>query len=891
MSSSNRSRNHQRQPHICLIALLGVIVPRRLRADWKQEWEAELRYREMLLADWDRLNWKTKLDLLLRSLGATWDALLLQPQRLEDEMFQDLRYGARLLFKHKAFTAVAVLSLALGIGANTALFSIVDAVLLRPLAFRDSDRLVKVLETNSQRGMNNLAISFNDFVDWRSQSQSFEEMAALLETSLRVTSVEAPEEVSGNRVSANFFELLGVKAAIGRTFLSEDEKPDSERPAVLSNKYWTSRFGSDPNVLGRTITLNDTPHVIVGVLPTDFRETFHSYPGRALIWTAAIPAAEAGSRRGPGGYMPIARLKPEVTIEQARAEMEATAERLAQAYPQSNQGIGAAVYSLHEEVTKGTRESLLILLAAVALVLLIACANVASLLSARGVERAKEMAIRVAIGAGRWRVIRQLLTESALLSLLGGASGWLLARCIVAGIVPLIPRGVPRTDEIELGNRALVFTMALSLVSSLLFGLSPAFQTTKINLTAALKDPGRSLSESLRTRWMRHTLVVVQVALTTVLLIGAGLMTSSLVRLYRVDPGFNTRNLLTMSVNLPRSKIEVPEQWNSFFSSLTDRALDLPGVQGAAVVVPLPLGDSRYAMPIGLESGAATNPDGDSVVGYCTVSPAYFRLMGIGLLHGRSFTADDHAGSTPVVVVNLTLAHAYFPGQDVIGRLLILRPGSKSEMTATIVGVVADSHARLDEKVRPHFYKLASQDPQPSMYLIARTATDPVSLFSAMRSAVFSINQNQPIGPLRTMDEIWTDHTASPRFHLTLLGSLAVLAIVLAATGIFGVLSYTVRQRTHEIGIRRALGAQDGDVLRLVIRQGMTMACIGAAAGVIAASVLTRLIRGWLYEVSATDPVTFCSVAAALLLVTLLACYVPARRATKVDPMIALRSE
>jgi predicted permease len=874
-----------------LIRLIGVIVPRRLRADWRQEWEAELRCRELLLADWDKLNWKTKIDLLRRSLGAFWDALLLQPRRLEDEMFQDLRYGARLLLKHKGFTAVAVLSLALGIGANTALFSVVDAVLVRPLAFRDSDRLVKVLETNSQRGWSRTMISFSDFVDWKSQSQSFEEMAALLNTSFRVTGVEAPEEVSGNRVSANFFTLLGVKAAIGRTFLPEDEKPNGERAAVLSYKYWVSRSGADPNIVGRTITLNDTPHVIVGVLPADFRETFQSSPGRALIWTAAIPAAEAGGRRGPGGYMAVARLKPDVTIEQARADMAATAERLAQAYPKSNQGIGAAVYSLHEEVTKGTRESLLILLAAVALVLLIACANVASLLLARGVERAKEVAIRLAIGAGRGRVIRQLLTESALLSLLGGALGWLLARWIVAAIVPLIPRDVPRTDEIALGYRALLFAMALSLVASLLFGLSPAFQTARINLTGALKESGGSLSESLRSRWMRHTLVVAQVALTTVLLIGAGLMTASLVRLYRVDPGFNTRNLLTMSVNLPRAKNEVPQQWNSFFSSLTDRALGLPGVQGAAVVVPLPLGDSRYGMKIALESGAE-NPAGDSVAGYCTVSPAYFRLMGISLLQGRSFTAHDHADSTRVVVVNETLAHAYFPGQEVIGRLLILNLGSKDrEKAATIVGVVADSRARLDEKVSPHFYQLASQEPQPSMYLIARTATDPRNLFDAMRSTVFSINQNQPIDWLTTMDEIWAGYTVRPRFYLTLLGSLAALAIVLASTGIYGVLSHTVSQRTHEIGIRRALGAQDGDVLKLVIRQGMILALIGAAAGLIAASLLTRLIRGWLYEVSATDPATFGTVAVALLLVTLLACYVPARRATKVDPMIALRRE
>ncbi len=366
-------------------------------------------------------------------------------------------------------------------------------------------------------------------------------------------------------------------------------------------------------------------------------------------------------------------------------------------------------------------------------------------------------------------------------------------------------------------------------------------------------------------------------------------MTSSLVRLYRVDPGFNTRNLLTMSVNLSRSRDEAPEQWDSFWRSLTDRAIGLPGVQGAAVVNPLPLADSRFAMKIGLESGAEASGAGDSPAGYSTVSQAYFSLMGISLLQGRSFTPDDHADSTPAVVVNETLASGYFPGQEAIGRRLILRRGSKDEKAATIVGVVGDSRARLDERVSPHFYQLASQDPQPSMYLIARTASDPASLFGAMRSAVFSISQNQPIGTLRTMDQIWTDHTVRPRFYLTLLGGLAGLAIVLAATGIYGVISHAVSRRTYEIGIRRALGAQDGDVLKLVIRQGMILALIGAAVGLIAASVLTRLIRGWLYEVSTTDPATFGAVSLALLSVMFLACYVPARRATKVDPMAALR--
>lgn len=806
-----------------------------------------------------------------------------------DGWLNDLRYGIRGLLKRPGFTIIAVITLALGIGANTAIFSVVDAVLLRPLPFRDADRLVKVMESNPQLGWNRLMISLGDFAEWKSQSQSFAAMAAFAHVEFRVTGVGAPEEVSGNRVSANFFEFLGVKAAIGRTFLPEDEKPDGQLVAVLTHKYWVSRFSADPNIASRTITLNDKPYFIVGVLPANFKETFESFPGHAQIWEPAVLATQDGTRRGPGGYTAIARLKPGVTREQAGAEMTAIAERLAQAYPQSNKGISAIVLSLHEEVTKSSRQTLLILLAAVGFVLLIACANIAALLLAKGLERAKEVAIRVAIGAGRWRVIRQLLTESMLLSLLGGALGWLLATWIVAAITPLIPRDLPRTDEITLDHRALLFTLALSLLASLLFGLLPAMQTAKINLTEALKDCGRTSSENRQGRWLRQALVVSQVALTMILLIGAGLMTNSLIRLYRTDPGFNTKNLLVMSVSLPRVRNEVPDQWNTFWDSLAERVLVLPGVQGAAIVNPLPLGDSGFAMKIGL-AGSEANASEDPMIGYNTVSVDYFRLLGIGLLRGRYFTADDNADSAPVVVVNESLARNLFPGQDAIGRVLILQKGF-DDKAATIVGVVADSRARLDEKVQPHIYQLASQFPQPSMYLISRTAIEPRSLFGAVRHAVLSLNPNQPIGQLTTMDGIWAEYTVEPRFYLTLLGSLAALAIVLAATGIYGVLSHTVIQWTREIGIRRALGAQDSHVLKLVIRQGMTLALMGAAVGLMGAAALTRLMRGWLYEVSATDPATFGVVGLVLMLVALLACYIPARRATKVDPLIALRYE
>ncbi len=813
------------------------------------------------------------------------------PKYLEDEMFQDLRYGARMLLRAPRFTIVAILTLGLGIGAVTALFSVVDAVLLRPLPYRDAERLVKVFEVDPKRRFDRGRITLADFHEWKNQSGSFDEMAAMVNISRRVTDVSAPDEIEGNKISPNFFSFLGAQAAIGRVFLPEDEKPDAEPVVVLSHQYWATRFGSATDVIGQKITLDDKPHVIVGVLREDFRQTFEGIPGRAKIWIPAALTSEAMSRRGPGPYVALARLKPGVRIEQARAEMAAIAERLAQAYPASNKGIGAAVYPLHEEVTGGSRQTLLTLLAAVGLVLLIACANVASLLLARGIERSREIAVRAAIGAGRWRIVRQLLAESGLLALLGGAFGLLLAMWMLAGVVPLIPRDVPRTNEIALDHRAMFFTVAVAMLSSLLCGLAPALQTTKVNLSVALKDASRSASASRRSRLWRGSLVIWQVALTTVLLVGAGLLTNSLIRLYRTDPGLDTRNLLSMSIHLPRAKGEVPRQWNVFWNSLAESARNLPGAQGVALVQSLPLGDSRSTMNVGFPASANANPDQAIFVGYNTVSHDYFRLMGVGLRQGRYFADGDNAGSPPVTIVNESLARGYFPGQEAVGKTLVVHRGTDGEQAAVIVGVVADSRAKLDERVRPSLYLSLEQSPAPAMYLLARTATDPAGYFGAMRNIVSSLDKNQPISHLTTMDEVWSNYIIRPRFYLSLFGSLSALALLLAAAGIYGTLSHTVSQRAHEIGVRRALGAQDGHVLRMVVRQGMILAALGVAAGLGGAFALTRLMREWLYEVSVTDPSTFGMAAGLLIMIALCACYAPARRATKVDPMVALRHE
>jgi putative ABC transport system permease protein len=587
----------------------------------------------------------------------------------------------------------------------------------------------------------------------------------------------------------------------------------------------------------------------------------------------------------------MARLKPGVGIEQARAEMTAIADRIAQAYPNSNKGIGATVFPLREEVTRNSSQTLLTLLAAFGFVLLIACANVANLLLARGVERSKEIAVRAAIGAGRWRLIRQLITETTLLALSGGVCAILLAKWMLAGVMPLIPRDVSRTDGIAINLRAMFFTLTAALLCSLLCGLAPATQTAKVNLTETLKDAGYGTAGGRRSRAWRSSLIVLQLALTTVLLVGAGLLTNSLVRLYRTDPGLDGQNLLTMSLSLKRGKGDGPPLWNEFWNSLVEKARGLPGVQDAALVYSLPLSDSPSGMSVGIPGGVAKKPNEAAGCYFNTVSHNYFRLLGIGLRRGRNFSDVDKADSPPAVVINESFARSYFTGQEPLGKTITIDRGSKTEKEAVVIGVVADSHARLDEPIQPTIYLSLLQYPQSSMYLVARTATDPAGYFGAMRNLVSALNKDLPAGQSRTMTEIRATYTARPRFYLSLLGSLAILAASLSAVGIYGVLSHGINQRRHEIGVRRALGAQDGDVRGLVIRQGMALAAIGVIVGLGGALALTRLMRGWLYEVSATDPLTFLLVAGALLLVALAACYAPARRATAVDPMAALRNQ
>jgi putative ABC transport system permease protein len=886
----NDSRQNQRWWR-WLIRLIGVLVPRRLRADWRQEWEAELQWRESQLAEWDKLSRQNKFDLLWHSAGAFMDALWLQPRRWEDEMIQDIRYGARLLLKKPGFTALVLLTLALGIGVNLAIFTVVNSVLLRPLPYRAADRLVKILEIGRQPRLDRRYVTLGDFAEWRKQSQSFEGMAAVGQIGLRMTGAGDPENTSANEVSANLFELLGVRAALGRTFLPADESPDSTAVAVLSHQYWTTRFGADPTIIGKTLNLNERPHTIIGVLPADFRETFESIPGRAQLWTPVIWNEQALTRHGPGGRMVLACLRPGVSLTQAQAEMNVLAERLAQTYPKSNSGIGAAVYRLHEEVTGNSRETLLIFGVAACFVLLIAGANVAGLMLTRGIEREREIAIRAALGAGRWRVLRQLLTENLLLALGGGALGLLLAHWLINVIVPLVPRDLPRANEIGFDRWTLLLTLLTSFGAALLCGLTPAWQATKVKLTEALKDGGHNASENRRSRYWRNAFVVVQLALTLVLLIGAGLLANSLGRLYRVNPGFNTDNLLTMHISLPRTKDEVPQRWNLFWDALLERTRAQSGVQQAAAVMPLPLGDSMFRIHVRVANAVSAQPDEDLLVSQYTVSDSYFETLGLRLVSGRFLSAADQADATPAIVVNETFVQTFFPQQSALGQTVTVDSNQQSAKQAVIVGIVADTRVRLNDRLLPQVYKSIHQFPAPSLYLVARTVNAPEALAAPLRAQVFALDKNLPVGLIRTMDEILAEYARAPRFYLTLLGGFALLALLMAVTGIYGVLSYTISQRTRELGIRLALGAQQRDVLWLVLKQGAGLILGGVMLGLLAAFGLTRLLKSLLFGVSVTDPLTFTLIVLALMTIALVACYLPARRATRIDPLVALRHD
>jgi predicted permease len=862
-----------------LIRFIGLIVPQRLRADWRQEWEAELRHREALLAEWDRLDGRNKLILLWRSTSAFWDALWLQPKRWEDEMFQDMRFGLRMLLKHPGFTLIAVLTLALGIGANTAIFSVVNAVIIRPLPYPEPDRLVILDEVPPGGGQ--FAIAPGNFVDWRDQNGSFVGMAAFQRMSLNLTGHGEAELLPGLRLSANSFALLGIKPALGRDFLPEEDQTGYNRVVILSYGLWRRRFGREPDLVGKMLTLNGNSYTVIGVMPPDFR----FFEG-IEVWT---PLALTSRERTSHDLNAFARLKTNVSLEQARAEMGAIAGRLAAQYPRSNDDWGIRLTPLRDKVVGPIQPVLLALLGAVAFVLLIACANVANLLLARSAVRQREVAIRAALGASRRRVIRQLLTESLLLGVVGGVIGLLLAVWGVNFLRVLTPASLG-AETVAIDGRALGFTAIVSLLTSVLFGLAPAVQAASPNLSESLKEGGRSGIEGRGRNRTRSLLVIAEIALSLALLINAGLVIKSFIRLLQVDPGFESEGLLTMQLSLPNAKYPERSSQAAFFQQLTEKITALPGVASAGAASTLPFRiDEVQEFIIG--GRPPITPGKEPSANYYAVSDDYFRAMEIPLLKGRAFTERDTKDAPRVAIISESLARRHFPDEDPIGKRMDISKGGFGTWRE-IVGVVGDvKHYGLDSQTTVQIYEPYLQVTYPSMNLTVRTTGDPREIAAAIRSQVAAMDKDQPVANIRTMDRIVSDSVGRQRFAALLLALFAGVALILAAVGIYGVMSYYVEQRTHEIGIRMALGAERRDLLKLVVGKGMLLALIGVMIGLAAAFALTRLMSNLLFDVSATDKVTFAATAVLLTSVALLACWIPARRATKVDPIVALRSE
>jgi predicted permease len=811
-----------------------------------------------------------------------------------ETLWQDVQYAARMLVKNPGFTAVAVLALALGIGANTAIFSVVNAVLLRPLPFRDPDRLVHVLRTQPpiMRG----PISRPDFLEWRAQQKVFEDVAAFYYKTYNLTDLDESKRVSGVSVTGGFFSLFGVPPAQGRYFLPSEDEAGGGHVAVISYGMWQREFGGDAKLVGREVRLNGEPYTVVGVAPPGF-----SFPGRIDVWTPAV-LAEDKSQRGSNYLKVVARLKDGVTVAQAQAQMNQVASALARQYPENDTNLTVTVSPLLEDQVMNIRPVLLILLGAVAFVLLIACANVANLLLARATRRQKEIAVRTALGATRLRLIRQLLTESILLALLGGCLGALLSTWGVRLLVAVAPATIPRVKEVSVDPRVLGFTLLVSVFTGIVFGLAPALQVSRANLNEVLKEGTRGGATSTRRRAsLRQALAVVEIALSLVLLVSAGLLIESIRRLTDVSPGFDTRNLLTVNVSFPRRPArgddgteaaaarEVRETTN-FLTGVQGRVAALPGVESVGAINNLPVsgfgsvnGDFNIDGRPKFKSGEAP------VAEFRLVTPGYFRAIGIPVIKGRTFAEDEGPGQPVTVMVNETLARRFFPGEDAIGKRLIVLDEKPHE----IVGVVGDARQwGLDKPADPEIYfSYGQMSFDNGAVFVVRTNVEPSTLSDGVRRAVREADHDAPVSSVKTMEQVVADSTAQRRFNTVLMTCFAGVALLMAAIGLYGVISYSVAQRVQEIGIRMALGAQVGNVLRMVLWNGLKLALAGVLLGVAVSFALTRVLAGLLYGVSATDPSIFLAGSAFLVAVALLACYVPARRATKVDPMTALRYE
>jgi putative ABC transport system permease protein len=808
-------------------------------------------------------------------------------------LLQDLRYAVRTMLNKPGFTLIAVITLALGIGGSTAIFTVVDAALLRGLPYRSPDRLYHLFESTPQKEFAQREFSYPDFQDYQ-QNQVLEGLAAYTGGGGIMSGRGEPERVFAPAVTANFFSVLGVEPVIGRTFQTGEDKPGAPRVTVLTYGMWQRRFGGDPGILGQSLTINGDPYTVVGVLPANFQFAMRN----ADLWRPYQPTDAQLTRRFMHGTNLIGRLKDGVSPEQAQTQLAVIAKRIEQENAESHAGTGLKLVALQEQVVGQVKPILFVLLAAVGFVLLIACANVASLLLTRSLSRQKEVAIRAALGASRWRVIRQLLTESLLLSLVGGAAGLLVAYWGVRGSVTVLPdsqlNALPFLRSLQIDSGILAFSFGLSLLTGLIFGLAPALQSSRLDLNEVLKEGGRSTAGG-SGHSLRSALVTTEIALAVVLLVGAGLMMKSLLRLVQSDVGFNPQNVLTMTVVLPTAKYTDANKQVEFFDQLKQRVQSLPGVAGTGTVDNLPLNGgntTRFYV-----DGDPVPPPGQAIeANFRIVDESYFQTLGVPLIAGRLFdgrdTANPNPNATGVVIIGKTVADRIFAGRDPIGRQL--KFPSFNGPGVVIVGVVGNVKiAGLDEALKPVLYYPFRQSPSTGTNLVVRTNTDPTALAAAIRNETNSLEPDVAIFNVRAMEQIISQSPAAfmRRFPALLISIFAGIALLLASVGIYGVVSYSVSQQTHDIGVRMALGAKSSDILKMVLKQGLSLALAGMALGLVAAFGLTRLLRSLLFEVQATDPTTFALVLGTLFVVALLACYIPARRATRVDPLVALRYE
>ncbi len=797
-----------------------------------------------------------------------------------ESILQDLRYAFRTLFKNPGFTFAAVIALALGIGANGTIFSVVKAVLLRPLPFKDSDRLVILWETEPSADFGGiLPVTPATLEDWKARNHVFEDIAMSWDRLCNITGLGDPEAVPGYLFSANFFRVLGTEPILGRTFTEEEDQPGKNNVVVLSYKFWQNHFTGDHNVLEKTITINGRPHTVIGVMPPGFQ-----HPMSMQLWMPLGLPQSARSNRQAHILRLVARLKPGVTLKQAQQEMDGIARALQVEHPDTNRNLGAQIIPIRDMYVGDVRSALLALLGAVVFLLLISCGNVANLLLARATTRRKEIAIRLALGAGRFRLVRQLLTESIVLALLGGAAGLLMTLWTVGGLVKLFPNNIanlriPKVEQIPVDAGVIGFALALSVLTGIVFGLVPALQGSRGDVNESLKEGGRGSGSGGHRA--QSIFIVSEVALALVLLIGAGLMIRSFVRLQKGNLGFDPRNVLTMQIFLPLEKYAKPEQRRLFVERALPRIESLPGVESAGLVNFLPLSGFQGVTNFAIHGQPLPPPGQEPMADNRVVSSNYFRTMRIPVVKGRSFTDRDDAHSSPVAIINEKLARRYFPGEDPIGKRLSMDDRAKPTV-CEIVGVVGDvKHHGLGAETNPELYRPFEQVPFPLLAFVVRTAADPANLANAVRKEIWAADKDQ-IFRVLTMEQAASESVALRRVSMVLL---------LAAVGVYGVMSYSVVQRTHEIGIRVALGAQQGDVLGMMLREGMTLTLIGIGIGLIGAVAVTHLLSSLLFGVTATDPATFACIPLLLAAVALLANYAPARRATKVDPMVALRYE